>query len=146
MNTDMNWPELRFPPINLWNCPRKESVSIDNHDKHYKRIAYSVDISPRTIKMMNILSMREQGNNLDINITERVIKIVSDITSVSSDNITEDSKLFKDLQMDSLTSIEMVVACEEEFGIEADAITSGLLVAESVSDVSVAIHEHLEGF
>lgn len=30
----MNWPDLTFPPINLWNCPRQPNIYEDTMSKH----------------------------------------------------------------------------------------------------------------
>lgn len=52
------------------------------------------------------------------NIRERVIKIVVDQLGVTQDRVTDDASFTNDLGADSLDVVEMVMAFENEFGIE----------------------------
>ena len=49
---------------------------------------------------------------------ERVKKIVAEHLNVEPEKITEDAKFIEDLGADSLDTVELVMAFEEEFGIE----------------------------
>ena len=51
-------------------------------------------------------------------IAERVKKIVVEHLSVEEDKVTENASLIDDLGADSLDTVELVMAFEEEFGIE----------------------------
>ena len=51
-------------------------------------------------------------------ISERVIAIVMEHLGVEKDKITENSSFIDDLGADSLDTVELVMAFEEEFGIE----------------------------
>ncbi len=51
-------------------------------------------------------------------IAERVKKIVVEHLGVDADKVTEDASFIDDLGADSLDNVEMVMAFEEEFGIE----------------------------
>lgn len=51
-------------------------------------------------------------------VTERVIRIVSEQLGVPESDITTSSSFTADLGADSLDLIELVMACEDEFGIE----------------------------
>jgi len=51
-------------------------------------------------------------------IAERVKKIISEQLNVKEDEITESSSFVDDLGADSLDTVELVMAFEEEFGIE----------------------------
>ena len=51
-------------------------------------------------------------------IPARVSKIVVEHLSVSEDKITEGASFIDDLGADSLDTVELVMAFEEEFGIE----------------------------
>ena len=51
-------------------------------------------------------------------IEERVTKVVEDQLSVNVDQITKDASFIDDLGADSLDTVELVMALEEEFGIE----------------------------
>lgn len=51
-------------------------------------------------------------------IAERVKKIVVEHLSVEEDKVTESASFIDDLGADSLDTVELVMAFEEEFGIE----------------------------
>ncbi|MEG1979113.1 MAG: acyl carrier protein [Victivallaceae bacterium] len=51
-------------------------------------------------------------------ISEKVKKIVVDQLSVPEDQVTEESKFIEDLGADSLDTVELVMAFEEEFGAD----------------------------
>ncbi len=51
-------------------------------------------------------------------IEDKVIKIVADQLNVDASEINSDSSFVDDLGADSLDTVELVMAFEEEFGIE----------------------------
>ena len=51
-------------------------------------------------------------------IAEKVKKIISEQLNVKEDEITDSSSFVDDLGADSLDTVELVMAFEEEFGIE----------------------------
>ena len=51
-------------------------------------------------------------------ISEKVKKIVVEQLSVPEDQVTEDAKFIEDLGADSLDTVELVMALEEEFGAD----------------------------
>ncbi|WP_038036422.1 acyl carrier protein [Thermopetrobacter sp. TC1] len=51
-------------------------------------------------------------------IAERVKKIVVEHLGVDAEKVTEDASFIDDLGADSLDNVELVMAFEEEFGIE----------------------------
>ncbi|MCI7644320.1 MAG: acyl carrier protein [Lentisphaeria bacterium] len=51
-------------------------------------------------------------------ISEKVKKIVVEQLSVPEDQVTEDAKFIEDLGADSLDTVELVMAFEEEFGAD----------------------------
>ena len=53
-----------------------------------------------------------------MNIFEQVQKVISTELNIPKENIKEDSHLFDDLNFDSLDSVEVVLAFENEFDIE----------------------------
>ena len=65
---------------------------------------------------------------------DRVKKIVVEHLGVEQDKVTEDASFIDDLGADSLDIVELVMAFEEEFGVEIpdDA-------AEKISTVKAAI-------
>lgn len=52
------------------------------------------------------------------NVAERVKKIVVEQLGVSEDEVTEDASFVDDLGADSLDTVELVMALEEEFECE----------------------------
>ncbi len=53
-------------------------------------------------------------------IEERVRKVVSRLLGVNESQVTDDSDFVRDLGAESIQSIELVAAFEEEFDIEMD--------------------------
>ena len=72
--------------------------------------------------------------------TERVQKIVVDNLGVEADQVTEAASFIDDLGADSLDTVELVMAFEEEFGIEIpdDAAETILTVADAVKFIDAA--------
>ena len=56
----------------------------------------------------------------DTRIAQRAHKLVLDHLCVDGDQIVTDAKFVDDLGADSLDSVEMCMAVEEEFGVEMD--------------------------
>ena len=69
-----------------------------------------------------------------MSIEDRVKKIVSDQLGKSTDEIQSDSSFVDDLGADSLDTVELVMALEEEFDIEISDDE-----AENISTVQTAI-------
>jgi acyl carrier protein len=65
---------------------------------------------------------------------ERVKKIVVEHLNVDPDKVTESASFIEDLGADSLDTVELVMAFEEEFGIEIpdDAAESIVTVGDAV--------------
>ena len=65
---------------------------------------------------------------------ERVRKIVIDHLDADPDKVTENASFIEDLGADSLDTVELVMAFEEEFGVEIpdDAADSILTVGDAV--------------
>ena len=49
---------------------------------------------------------------------EQVIEVIADTLSVKKEAINEETNLVDDLQVDSLDMVDLVLAIEQEFGIE----------------------------
>ena len=66
-------------------------------------------------------------------IAERVKKIVVEHLGVEADKVTEDASFIDDLGADSLDTVELVMAFEEEFGVEIpdDAAETILTVGDA---------------
>ena len=73
-------------------------------------------------------------------IAERVKKIVVENLGVEADNLSEAASFIDDLGADSLDTVELVMAFEEEFGIEIpdDSAETILTVADAVKFIEQA--------
>jgi acyl carrier protein len=59
----------------------------------------------------------ERGNDMS-DVADRVKKIVVEHLGVEEEKVTENASFIDDLGADSLDTVELVMAFEEEFGIE----------------------------
>jgi acyl carrier protein len=73
-------------------------------------------------------------------IAERVKKIVIDHLGVDADKVVEGASFIDDLGADSLDTVELVMAFEEEFGVEIpdDAADSILTVGDAIKFIEKA--------
>lgn len=71
-------------------------------------------------------------------VAERVKKIIVDQLGVNAEQVTEEASFIDDLGADSLDTVELVMALEEEFGMEIPDEE-----AEKISTVRTAI-EYIE--
>lgn len=73
-------------------------------------------------------------------IAERVKKIVVDHLGVDADKVVESASFIDDLGADSLDTVELVMAFEEEFGVEIpdDAANSILTVGDAIKFIEKA--------
>ena len=78
----------------------------------------------------------------DNSIEEKVRSIIVDQLGVESDKVTVDAKFIEDLGADSLDTVELVMAFEENFDIEVPDEEAEKL--QSVADV-VAYIEKVQG-
>jgi acyl carrier protein len=71
---------------------------------------------------------------------ERVKKIVVEHLNVDADKVTESASLIEDLGADSLDAVELVMAFEDEFGIEIpdDAAETIVTVGDAVKFIEKA--------
>lgn len=71
---------------------------------------------------------------------DRVKKIVVEHLGVEADKVTEEASFIDDLGADSLDTVELVMAFEEEFGVEIpdDAAETILTVGDAVKYIDKA--------
>ncbi|MBO6004003.1 MAG: acyl carrier protein [Verrucomicrobia bacterium] len=67
------------------------------------------------------------------NIEEKVKKIIVEQLTVNPDQVTPEAKFMEDLGADSLDNVELIMALEEEFGLEVPDEEAEKL--QSVGDV-----------
>ncbi|MSP52732.1 MAG: acyl carrier protein [Gammaproteobacteria bacterium] len=71
----------------------------------------------------------------DLNTQQRVIKIIAEQLGTEENETTPDKSIADDLGADSLDSVELVMALEEEFGIEVpDDDAAKLSTVQAVID------------
>ncbi len=73
--------------------------------------------------------------------TERVKKVVAETLKVDASSIKDESRFVEDLGAESIQSVELVAAFEEEFDIEMDE--QGALGVKDVSSAVTFIEKHL---
>lgn len=73
-------------------------------------------------------------------VAERVKKIVVEHLGVEEDKVTESANFIDDLGADSLDTVELVMAFEEEFGVEIPDDAAEKIV--TVKDAIDFIKEH----
>lgn len=79
-----------------------------------------------------------QGKDSQMDVEAKVKKIISEQLGIDEDKVTLDSHFADDLEADSLDTVELVMAFEEEF-----EITIPDDIAEKITTVKIAI-EHIE--
>ena len=75
------------------------------------------------------------------NIRERVIKVIAKVLKVEVSEISDEANFIFDLGADSMQSLELVAAFEEEFEVELDE--SKALEIQNVRDAITFISSHL---
>ena len=94
----------------------------------------AAETTPNTQGINTNVSNLNIGNGVIMSVEDRVKKIVSDQLGKSMDEIQSDSSFVDDLGADSLDTVELVMALEEEFDLEiADED------AEKISTVNEAV-------
>jgi acyl carrier protein len=112
-----------------------------------KALCYQKELStPAHVETMRDLprpAKQAQSRGIDSNkevsdpmsdTAERVKKIVVDHLNVDADKVVDNASFIEDLGADSLDTVELVMAFEEEFGIEIpdDAAESIVTVGDAV--------------
>jgi acyl carrier protein len=86
----------------------------------------------------NNVKQVEESDMSDI--ADRVKKIVIEHLGVDAEKVTESASFIDDLGADSLDTVELVMAFEEEFGVEIpdDAADTILTVGDAIKYISSA--------
>ena len=74
-------------------------------------------------------------------VKSKVVDIFVDLLGVSADEVTEDARLIEDLAVDSLDSVELSLALEEQFSLSVEDYEIEQL--QTVSDVIELIQKKL---
>jgi acyl carrier protein len=73
---------------------------------------------------------------------ERIQKVTAEVLKIDVAKVGENSRFVDDLGAESMQSIELVAAFEEEFDIEMDE--DGALAVQNVADAAKFIDDHLQ--
>ncbi|MBK8038914.1 MAG: acyl carrier protein [Verrucomicrobiaceae bacterium] len=76
------------------------------------------------------------------NIQDKVKDIIVEQLGVNPEQVTQEAKFIEDLGADSLDTVELVMAFEEEFGIDVPDEEAEKL--QSVGDVVRYVEDHAE--
>jgi acyl carrier protein len=76
------------------------------------------------------------------NIQDKVKDIIGEQLGVNPEQVTQEAKFIEDLGADSLDTVELVMAFEEEFGIDVPDEEAEKL--QSVGDVVRYVEDHAE--
>lgn len=76
-------------------------------------------------------------------IQQKVKDIIVEQLGVNPEQVTQEAKFIEDLGADSLDTVELVMAFEEEFGIDVPDEEAEKL--QSVGDVVRYVEDHAEG-
>ena len=67
-------------------------------------------------------------------------EVLEEVSGVSADKVTREATFQNDLEVDSLTMVEVVVACEERFGIRIpdEALENLKTVGDAIDYIATA--------
>jgi acyl carrier protein len=67
-------------------------------------------------------------------------EVLEEVSGVPADKVTRDATFENDLEVDSLTMVEVVVACEERFGVRIpdEALESLTTVGDAIEYIATA--------
>jgi len=94
--------------------------------------------SDASFRMTELLGRRDIV--ADVDVLEKVKKIIVDQLGVEEAQVTTDASFIEDLGADSLDIVELIMALEEEFGVEIPDEDAEKIV--SVKDAIKYIQEH----
>ncbi|HOJ76849.1 MAG TPA: acyl carrier protein [Bacillota bacterium] len=74
---------------------------------------------------------------METEIFEKVKKVFVDEFEIEENMITQQSLIFDELGLDSLDSVDLIVALEKEFGFKVDRAQDGPIIAQikSIQDI-----------
>ncbi len=78
---------------------------------------------------------------MDNNVLEEVIEVISNVTEVEKDMIKEDSNLIKDLEIDSLDLVDLVVEFENKYDFKIP--DQDVKEIQTVKDIVEYIKSHV---
>ena len=69
---------------------------------------------------------------MNIEIFEQIVELIKKVMSKPDTEITEETRLFEDLEFDSITTMQLLVAAEERFGFDSGDSEESLQAFETV--------------
>src|SRR6185503_16696529 len=101
-----------------WSCKRKSRNPEDNGKRH--KFFLIRDLTPLESWHRHTANEPKEPEQIvaEKTIEQRVKDIIVEQLGVNADQVTPDAKFIEDLGADSLDTVELVMALEEEFGHE----------------------------
>ncbi len=75
----------------------------------------------------------------------QVVELIHEIVPNLDMEITEETKMFEDLEFDSISTMQFLVAAEERFGFDADDSEESLQAFETVGAFVVFVRNTIKG-
>ena len=115
---------LKYLRVNVTSVPRNPTSAPAGGDSGLLSVAFSA------VRRRFFSTEEVRGSFLDKSeVTDRVVSVVKNFQKVDPSKVTPNAHFQNDLGLDSLDTVEVVMALEEEFGFEipdneADKISS----------------------
>lgn len=103
-------------------------------------LAWAVERAGCSLGLFRTIRLEEAFSVADTDVLDKVKKIIVDQLGVDEANVTPEASFIEDLGADSLDIVELIMALEEEFGVEIPDEDAEKIV--TVRDAIKYISEH----
>lgn len=119
-------------------------MSAQNREKPSKRARFTAcaeqycALRKGTVPLTRIVDQQQKAEQVMSDINERVKKIVVEHLGVDAAKVTDNASFIDDLGADSLDTVELVMAFEEEFSVEIpdDAAEKIITVKDAIDYIN----------
>jgi acyl carrier protein len=81
-------------------------------------VEWSCKVTRGAANVVTVLRKTDKENNMSSNLENRVKEIIVEQLGVNAEQVTPEASFIDDLGADSLDTVELIMAFEEEFGSE----------------------------
>jgi acyl carrier protein len=81
-------------------------------------VEWSCKVTSGAANVVTVLRKTDKENNMSSNLENRVKEIIVEQLGVNAEQVTPEASFIDDLGADSLDTVELIMAFEEEFGSE----------------------------
>jgi acyl carrier protein len=81
-------------------------------------VEWSCKVTSGAANVVTVLRITDKENNMSSNLENRVKEIIVEQLGVNAEQVTPEASFIDDLGADSLDTVELIMAFEEEFGSE----------------------------